>query len=51
MGELTWDTFDEPGVEKEFMKILPGQVADLIAQMSPAPGIVCEVEITEVAEL
>ena len=51
VGELTWDTFDEQALEDEFMKILPGQVADLVAQMSPAPGIRCEVEISEVAEV
>ncbi len=51
VGELTWDTFDEQALEDEFMKVLPGQVADLVAQMAPAPGIRCEVEISEVAEV
>ncbi len=51
VGELTWDTFDEPSLEEEFMKVLPLKVADLVAQMAPAPGISCEVEISEVAEL
>jgi hypothetical protein len=51
VGELTWDTFDDSDLEQEFMKLLPGQVADLVAQLNPTPGISCEVEISEVAEL
>ncbi len=51
IGELTWDTFDDEALEAEFMKVLPGQVDDLVARMAPVRGLRCEIEISEVAEL
>ena len=33
------------------MKVLPGQVDDLVARMAPVRGLRCEIEISEVAEL
>ncbi len=51
VGELTWDTFDDGALEAEFMKVLPGQVGDLVARMAPVRGLRCEIEISEVAEL
>ncbi|MCP4291491.1 MAG: hypothetical protein GY780_06620 [bacterium] len=51
VGELVWDAFDDPHLEDEFMKTLPGQILDLVARMAPLRGIQCDIEIAEVAEL
>lgn len=51
VGELVWDTFDDPNTEADFGDVLPGQVLDLVARQGSVRGLRCEVEISEVAEV
>lgn len=51
LGDLCWEVFDDAALETRFCKEFPARVTELLAARTDTAGLVCEVEVTEVAEL
>jgi len=51
IGDLAWQVLADDDLEKEFSKVIPGRIADLLGRLAPGSGITCTAEVNEVEEL